>query len=215
MPLMLFASLDVNHTRSESNPDGNFQQFYDILHQTGHDQDIKNGDPHLQAGRKPKTRSDMEVDSIDLTGDGKGPVAPLASGPDSHEATESAATGSDDPRRSALPVAPVHYDERSDFQMPFASDALEATGQEIGPASASAEEKLMHMTKPQDTRHLVVFRPTTSALERQRQLDSEQVYIFTQPPALCDDTAAQSLLAQLVTKYAETAPWPTDWYVTS
>jgi hypothetical protein len=67
------------------------------------------------------------------------------------------------------------------------------------------------MTKPQDTRHLVVFRPTTSALERQRQLDSERVYIFTQPPALCDDIAAQTLLAQLIKKYAENAKWQIAW----
>jgi hypothetical protein len=211
MPLVFFAILDDHNTRKEHNPDGNFQPFYNVLHQTGWDQEVKIGVPHPQAVEKSKKNAGMEVDSVTITGDGKGSVAPIASGPGSHKAKESMAAGSDDPMGPTLPAAPVHYDDRSDIQAPFTSDASEAKGQAIGTASGSATENLTHMIGPKDTRHLVVFKPTTSAIDEQRKLDTEHVYIFECPAASCDDVTASMLLAMLMKKYAETAKWQLKW----
>jgi hypothetical protein len=211
MPLMMFAILDDHNTRQDHNPQGNFQPFYDALHQTGWDQEVDIGDPNAQTRAKPKTGAGMEVDTVTVTGTGEGPVAPIASGPDSHQAKESIAAGSDDPMGAALPAAPAHYDSRPDIQVPFTSDASEAQGRDIGAASGSATEDLEPVIKPADTRNIVVFKPTISAREEQRKSATEHVYIFSSPAAACDDVAAPTLLAMLVKKYSETAKWQRRW----
>ncbi len=202
MPLMMFAILDDHNTRKEHNPEGKFQPFYDVLHQTGWEQDAEIGVPHPQTRAKSKKDAGMEVDSVTITGTGEGPVAPIASGPESHKAKESMAAGSDDPMGTTLPAAPAHYDDRSDIQVPFSSDASEAQGRDIGTASGSATEDLTPMIEPDDTRHIVVFKPTTSAREEQRQSATEHVYIFSCPAASCNDVAGSILLGMLVKKYA-------------
>ncbi len=211
MPVMMFAILDDHNTGKYHNPEGNFKPFYDVLHQTGLEQVAEIGVPHPQTRAKSKKDAGMEVESVIITGTGEGPVAPLASGPDSHKAKESMAAGSDDPMRTTLPAAPAHYDDRSDIQVPFTSDASEAKGQDIGTASGSVTEDPTSMIEPDDTRHIVVFKPTTSAREEQRKSATEHVYIFSCPAASCDDVAGSILLGMLVKKYAETAKWQLKW----
>ncbi len=197
MPLMMFAILDDHNTHQDRNPRGNFPPFYEALHQTGYDPETMTeiADPNAQTRAKPKTGTGMEVDSATATGTAEGPGANLASGPSRHQAEESHAAGGDDPMGSALPAELAHYDSRPDIQTPYASDASEAQGHELGAASASAADDQQPVYTAAQTQDIVVFKPTVSARQEQQNSATENCFIFERPAAACDDVAAPTLLA--------------------